>query len=474
MLNPLVRKYFFISFVVTVVMVLVCGFVARYVERFERERFFKNQSAEIIAQIQAYQGDKQQYVKQLNELNEKMHSPLRIEMKDGAPVLTMRPFGPGIFTMHARGLPPGPPPPGDFGDGPPPGGPPPDGMMPPPGPPPGMGFGPGHHGPGGAFGFFIGMPIVPFLAMIVALLMASGVSVILMYRSLRDKSELAKEVLTKMQQGDLKARFPVSKWDEASQIFKLYNQMADEIERLVSRLMENEKTRVNLLQELAHDLRTPVSSLRNVVETIRYDEDKLDKETKEELKEVALHETEYLSRLVEDLLFLALVLEPKYKSVSEEVSIRDLVMNQMNASAAAHPKIESDFEMTGVTPKLILGNSHLLRRLLRNAFENAFSFAKSKVTATLMENLGTLTIVIRDDGPGLTEAQLENWGKKKAFARQQTQINGRLSVGLGSVIIQTIASAHGGHASIHNVIEDGKIVGAEIMISIRSNVRAVV
>lgn len=462
MLSPLFRKYFVISFAVTIAMICVCGFVARYVERFERDRFFKNQSAEIVAQIQSYHGDKEQYVKQLNELNEKMHSPLRIEMKDGAPIVSLRPFGPPPFPGHAAGPPPGPPP---EGMGPPSG----EG---PPGPPPGPPFQPGHHGPpGGAFTFFIGMPIVPFLAMVVAVLMASGVSVVLMYRSLRDKADLAKEVLTKMQQGDLKARFPVSKWDEASKIFSLYNQMADEIERLVSRLMENEKTRVNLLQELAHDLRTPVSSLRNVVETIRYDEDKLDRETKQELKEVALHETEYLSRLVEDLLFLALVLEPKYKDASEEVSIYELLANQMNASAAAYPEIECRVETAGVTPKHILGNSHLLRRLFRNAFENAFSFAKSKVTATVIENLGTVTIVIRDDGPGLSDAQLENWGKKKTFARQQTQANGRLSVGLGSVIIQTIASAHGGHASIHNVVENGQVVGAEMTISIRSNVR---
>lgn len=425
-LKPLFRRHFLVTFVVFVVMIWFCAIVARYLEHFERDRFFKSQTADLVSQIQNHAGDKAEYVKQLNLLNEKMHSPITIELKDDQVIVSLRR---------------------------------------PPGPPPGM------FGPRGMSWF--GMPIVPFLAMLVAVLLASGVSLILLYRSFRDKAELAKEVLGRMQQGDLKARFPISKWDEASQIFLLYNQMADEIERLVERLMQNEKTRVALLQELAHDLRTPVSSLRNVVETIRFDEKLLDEKTKEELKTVALHETEYLSRLVEDLLFLALVLEPKYKTESEEVQIRDLVIAQLNAAAATYPKIECELiEATSISSRS-LGSAHLLRRLFRNAFENACSFAKTKVTATIREVDGFLEIKIRDDGPGLPPSALETFGKKKNSTRYQSQVNdGRLSVGLGSVIMQTIAAAHSGQASIQNIIENDRVAGAELTISIRSAVRA--
>jgi signal transduction histidine kinase len=329
----------------------------------------------------------------------------------------------------------------------------------PPGPPPPF-------APRG--GDWIGMPIVPFLGMLIAVLLASGVSLILIYRSFRDKAELAKEVLGRMQQGDLKARFPISKWDEASQIFVLYNQMADEIERLVARLEQNEKTRVALLQELAHDLRTPVSSLRNVIETIKFDEKLLPEKTKEELKEVALHETEYLSRLVEDLLFLALMLEPKYKAESEEVSIRDLLVNQMNAVTPAYPNIQCELIEAANGDTRSLGTPHLLRRLFRNALENACSFARSKVTVTICETNGRLTVIIQDDGPGLSEPALEMFGKKKTSTRYQTGGEGRLSIGLGSVIMQTIATAHSGQAAIRNLTENGKIRGAELTITLRA------
>lgn len=415
--QPLFRKHFFVTAAVFVAMIWFCAFVSRYIERIERERFFKSQATELITQVENHPGDHAAYIKELNELGQKTHSPFILEMNDGKVAVSLHPYTRG---RH-----------------------------------------------------FLGMPVVPFLGMFIAALLASAISLLLLYRSFRGKAELAKEVLSRMQQGDLKARFPITKWDEVAQIFLLYNQMADEIERLVDRLMQNEKTRVGLLQELAHDLRTPVSSLRNVVETIRYDEKALDEKTKEELKIVALHETEYLSRLVEDLLFLALVLEPKYKNESEEVSVRDLLENQMNATAKAYQNVRCEIvETEAVTNSL--GSAHLLRRLFRNAFENACSFAKSKVTASIREEGGFLIITIRDDGPGLSEAALARFGKKKNMTRYQTQTDGRLSVGLGSVIMQTIAAAHSGQASIRNLVENGVAQGAELTISLRSHLRAAV
>ena len=243
--------------------------------------------------------------------------------------------------------------------------------------------------------------------------------------------------------------------------------MADEIERLVTRLQKNEETRVHLLQELAHDLRTPVSSLHSVLETMKYDGSSLDDRTKSELTGVAYHETEYLKRLVEDLLFLALVLEPKYKNESENILIGELIGSQMKAAASSYPKINCRFENIGLQ-SFVLGSPHLLRRLFRNAFENAFSFARSEVTVGFREAGGRIQIVIRDDGPGLSQEAITNFGKTKALTRyQETRQDGRISIGLGSVIIQTIAEAHSGTVEIRNLEnDDGEIRGAELEIAV--------
>lgn len=308
-----------------------------------------------------------------------------------------------------------------------------------------------------------------FLVMTIAILLASALSMFLLFWSFRDRAEMAKDVLMRMQQGDLKARFPTTRLDEVGHMMKLFNEMADEIERLVEQLKLNEKHRLQLLQELTHDLRTPVSSLRNLIETLRFEDARLEAKSKAELMDLAYQETEYLTRLVEDLLFLALVLEPKYKEETGEISVKELLLAQIDAAAAAYPAIKSEFTNNCSDKSLKLtGNAHLMQRLFRNALENAFSFARTKVETQVIANGGFVSIVIRDDGPGLSPEALESYGKKRSTRYQGLKHGGRLSVGLGSVIIQAIAAAHGGHSEIKNLLGgQGAILGTELSITIR-------
>jgi signal transduction histidine kinase len=466
-LGPFFRKYFILTVLVFAVVLMVCDFAAHYFERFGMERFFETQADAIFEQIEKHGSGTREYIGELNQLHRQMHSPLRIVLLPNEE--TERPHGPmktkelvidgqtASVAVVAMG-------------------PPPHGGRPPPSPP-GEPF--DHRPPpGGPMHVFDGPPplrFVGFAFVVFAILLASATSIFLIYRSFKEKAELAKTVLHQMQHGDLKVRFPISKWDESSQIFGLYNKMADEIERLVDRLRQNEQTRVTLLQELAHDLRTPVSSLHSVIETLNYDEAKLDEQSKSELKSVALHEVEYLKRLVEDLLFLALVLEPRYKVESEEIAVSDLLLNEMNAVNASYTSVRAEFIDRCDSRTLTLGSPHSLRRMFRNIYDNAFSFAKSRVMTTLIEQGDQIQILIQDDGPGLSRAAIESFGKKRSSTRYAgANSAGRISIGLGSMIIHTIAAAHGGSISIRNVLgSDGQILGAELSLTLPIRLKAV-
>lgn len=304
-----------------------------------------------------------------------------------------------------------------------------------------------------------------FAILLLALVGASALSVVLLFSGFRERAELAKSVFVRIQRGDLKARFPISRWDEFGQVPLLFNQMAAEIERLVDQLKAKEKARVHLLQELTHDLRTPVSSLRNLVETLRFNKSDLQPEAEAEITDLAYQETEYLTRLVEDLLFLALVLEPKYKSESGAVDLNELLGEQMNVIAKSYPRVK--FSLPRGPNLRVTGHPQQLRRLVRNALDNAFSFARGRVDVAIEDSDDGAKIAIRDDGPGFSEESLKSFGHKRATRYQTAKEKDRLSVGLGSVIMSAIVHSHGGRLVAENrAAEDGEVLGSQITITL--------
>lgn len=232
------------------------------------------------------------------------------------------------------------------------------------------------------------------------------------------------------------------------------------------RLRETEKTRIGLIQELAHDLRTPMASLRNLIETLSTGSPSLDSQLREELFQLAVKETDYLTQLVEDLLFLAQVMEPKSKPQDQSVSLTQLLVDELELMSTRYPDV--DFEALENSREILVeGHPHLLKRLIRNALDNAASYARSKVSVRIIQRRSSQSfeILVLDDGPGLSPESLSSFGKKRSTRYMGSHREGRLSVGLGSVIMTTIAQNHEGSVEISNQVSpQGQVTGALLRI----------
>lgn len=445
-IRPFFRRHFWMTAAVFFTIMTGAWYLSRYLNHLDRLDFYKTQGDQFLSVIEKHGGDKLAYIKELNATNKALGIPVVAEVVlNGKSLLTGEEKeipsradpNQKIFT-HTIEVPGQSKPATFFVDY--------------------VHGGPRHSG------------TYQFLIMAVAIVIASTLAVFLMFWSFRDRADMARDVLMRMQSGDLNARFPTTRLDEVGQMMTLFNQMADEIQRLVEQLKLNETSRLQLLQELTHDLRTPVASLRNLIETLRFEDQRLQPKAKAELMDLAYRETEYLTRLVEDLLFLALVLEPKYKAETNDVHVQNIVDAQVAAAAANHPNIQSAVvKANGAKPRHVVGNAHLMQRLFRNGLENAFSFARSKVETEIAYTNCYTVISVRDDGPGMTAEALEAFGKKRTTRYQGPGQDGRLSVGLGSVIMQAIAVAHGGQVNIQNLFDqNGHVRGSELTITIRS------
>ena len=103
----------------------------------------------------------------------------------------------------------------------------------------------------GSMGRAIWMEIALFFFIgAVSVLVAVGMA----YSYLRTKSKEAREILARLEKGDLKARFEIKRVDEIGSLMVDFNRMASEIERLVHRVQETEMARKDLLEELISNM----------------------------------------------------------------------------------------------------------------------------------------------------------------------------------------------------------------------------
>jgi len=312
-------------------------------------------------------------------------------------------------------------------------------------------------------------PLFGLLSLILSLVLGIAVAVSLIYYSVNKKVRLADDVISQLQKGNLKARFQVKRKDEFGQAMLRFNRMADEIEKLVEHLRSVERARTKLLQELTHDLRTPIASLKSFLETLSLKSDRIDEATRKEMLELSFSEVQYFERLVEDLLFLAQVNEPNYQTNKKPISIEAILqdeadqMNLREKCQSRQIRVETDLNTTS---PMISADPYLIRRLIRNALENAVSFANSKIRIKTEVSGKNLLLKISDDGPGFPEEVLKSFGERRHSRQIQSGPQHRISVGLGSVIMKTICDAHLAELKVQNQFDDkGKSQSANLEIS---------
>jgi K+-sensing histidine kinase KdpD len=81
---------------------------------------------------------------------------------------------------------------------------------------------------------------------------------------------------------------------------------------------------------------------------------------------------------------------------------------------------------------------------------------------------GDLEVLIQDDGPGFSAEALQSYGERQISRKIETQGSGRVSVGLGSVVMKTISQAHRGTITVSNRVDSAtnQVLGASVKITL--------
>lgn len=245
-------------------------------------------------------------------------------------------------------------------------------------------------------------------------------------------------VIRRFGEGDLRVRLQARRDDEIGTLAKAFNSMAERIETL----FRNEQ---RLLADVSHELRSPLARLHFSVKLARTAAD----------RNVALdrikRDVDRLSTLVSSLVEMARVEGGHSSYTLEELSVNEIVAETIRDGSIEVEARGCRVNLSSQPGVVVMGNPELLRRAVENVFRNAIRHSPQGNPIDVKLELGsaTVSIAIRDYGPGIPEEFLERIFDS-FFRTEEARDCDSGGVGLGLAIAKRAVQIHGGSIRASN------------------------
>ncbi|MEX2449157.1 MAG: HAMP domain-containing sensor histidine kinase [Solirubrobacterales bacterium] len=271
----------------------------------------------------------------------------------------------------------------------------------------------------------------------IVVLLGSALAFLIAGRVLAPLRELT-ETARAIEESDLTRRIEVRGDDELAELGLTFNAMLDRVEGAFS-------SQRNLIRDVGHELRTPITIIRGHLELL--DDDPVERE---ETVELVTDELDRMARLVDDLVTLA---RAERADFVRPTSIRlGEFASEVLAKATTlgdrrwRLDIREDGEIAGDPQRL----TQALVNLVDNAVKQTMDGSTIEIGAALEGEWARLWVA--DDGPGLSAGDRED-----IFGRFGRGSSGRryAGTGLGLAIVQAVATAHGGRVEVDSLPGQG-------------------
>ncbi|WP_338722986.1 HAMP domain-containing sensor histidine kinase [Devosia sp. XK-2] len=282
-----------------------------------------------------------------------------------------------------------------------------------------------------------------FLVGVVGIILFSLVAGGITARRVLRRIDTIQQTSTKIMSGNLSERVPVTKRnDEFDALATNLNAMLDRIEQLLQGLKE-------VTDNVAHDLKTPLTRLRNQAEAALRDTASV--ETREQALETVIAESDRLIQTFNALLMIARVEAGAPSGALSEVNISDIVADvaELYGPVAEDEGIVVETNIEGGIS--LKANRELVGQAMVNLLENAIKYARpedgtpGRIVVDLAAEAGKVRICVADNGPGIPEPD-----RKRVLERfvRLEKSRSEPGSGLGLSLVNAVARLHGGTFTI--------------------------
>ena len=257
-------------------------------------------------------------------------------------------------------------------------------------------------------------------------------------------------------EGNLNARIEIDSKGEFANLAGNFNQMADTIVQNIDQIRSVENLRKELIANVSHDLRTPLTSIHGYAETLIMMNHELDEKSKLEYTEIILSSTKKVKKLVDDLFEISKLesdqIQTKLESFSLNQMLSDIVakfqlLAQIKSIALSIENVERDVS--------IYADIALIDRVFQNLLDNALKHTPEgesiKIGIEKDESSGFVIVNIEDTGVGIPKEELpyifDRYKKIKGNTKEGS--------GLGLAIVKKILDLHNVEISVKSELNKG-------------------
>ena len=229
--------------------------------------------------------------------------------------------------------------------------------------------------------------------------------------------------------------------DEIAVLRRTFAQMGRRITDQWRELTRQDQQRRDLVANISHDLRTPLTSLHGYLETLRLKDESLTPDERRRYLDIALGQSRKVGRLAQELFELARLesglVQPELDTFSLPELVQDVMQKFELAAEARGQRLSTDFPRDLPSVRADLG---MIERVLTNLLDNAIRHSPpgTRIQVRLGSAGRAVAVRVSDTGPGIP-AELRAGLFTRASALGQPRSEGG---GLGLVIVQRILQLH--------------------------------
>lgn len=221
---------------------------------------------------------------------------------------------------------------------------------------------------------------------------------------------------------------------------------------------EKEKTRSNLLRAISHDLRTPLTTIYGSSSALIENKDSFTEEQKEQILKGISQDSQWLSRMVENLLSITKIDNGNMKITKTPTAVDELVdsvlikFNNRYPDCNVNVETPEEFAVVPMDPLLI-------EQVIINMLENAVHHAKgmTKLSLKVFVSPKRAVFQIKDNGCGISEKKLKTLFTGSCNVDDEGADSKRSNAGIGLSVCSTIIKAHGGYIEAQNLKHGGAV-----------------